>query len=132
MNYAGRIVGSCDGNNNNAQQVLTLSLPKSACELRFRVWSQSAKNQFAYSFEPRYDNVEVIPIDLQGTQNTDYRMLVQSSGAVANSPYVASEEIIIRNPKELPERVNILVYNTGSISPFYLDYQIIGGNNNGY
>lgn len=132
MNYAGRIVGSCDGNNNNAQQVLTLSLPQSACELRFRVWSQSSKNQFAYSFEPRYDNVEVIPSELQGTQNTDYRILAQSSASVLATPFVISEEIVIRNPKQLPERLNVLVYNTGTISPIYLDYQIIGGKNNGY
>jgi len=132
MNYAGRIVGSCDGNNGNPQEVLTLSLPKSACELRFRVWSTSSKNQFAYSFEPRYDNVQVIPSDLQGLQNTDYRILAQSPSAIVISQFVISEEIIIRNAKELPERLNILVYNTGSSSPVYLDYQIIGGNNNGY
>lgn len=132
MNYAGRLVGRTSGNNGAAHKVLTLSLPKNACEVRFRVITPSSKNQFAYSFEPRYDNIEVVPNELKSNTNTDYWLLVQTSDAVINSPYGVSEDIIIRSPTTLPGRINFLVWNSGTNEDFSVYYQIIGGKNNGY
>jgi len=132
LNYAGRLVGQTSGNNGADHKVLTLSLPKNACEVRFRVVCGSSKNQFAYSFEPRYDNISVVPNELKLDSNTDYWLLAQTSNAVANLTYIVSEDIIIRSPTTLPGRVNFLVWNTGTVDTWYVYYQIIGGKNNGY
>ncbi len=132
MNYAGRLVGKTTGNNGAEHKVLTLSLPKNACEVRFRVMTSNSKNQFAYSFEPRYDNISVVPNEVKSSANTDYWLLAQTTNAILTEEYTVSEDIIIRSPTTLPGRINFLVWNSGTNGEYYVFYQIIGGKNNGY
>ena len=132
--YAGQMRAFTTGVNNQPQEVLSLSLPKSACEVRFRVLSTNSKVFFGYSFEPSYDVEKINPEQTFGLDfdlRTDYRPLVCPKVDFANQSG-STEEIIIRSPTSLPERINFFVTHSGDASNWWVSYQIIGGKQNGY
>tara|TARA_R100000388_G_scaffold94502_1_gene81977 strand:- start:4347 stop:4757 length:411 start_codon:yes stop_codon:yes gene_type:complete len=110
--------------------VLTLGLPEYACEVRFRVLD-AIRGNFGYSFDSLYDK-GFFDID-DDINNTNYVILPTDTNLSDQDGNAFTRDVIIRSASGLPR--NLFIFPTAipsGLGSFTLEYQIIGGKNNGY
>ena len=133
--YTQRRKGSFIGNNGAAQQIWTITLPKSACEIRFKVLSQTTKLVFGWSYDARFAAETVVPNLINGATNDnfDWNVLNYVSSDYGNALLGSStEEIVIRKTIDMPNALFVFPVSSGDTNTAELHWQIVGGSNNGY
>lgn len=110
--------------------VLTLGLPEYACEVRFRV-KDGIRGNYGYSFDSQYDQGY---FDINNDiNNTNYVVLPTDTNLSDQDGDAYTRDVIIRSASGLPR--NLFVFPTAipsGLGSFTLEYQIIGGKNDGY
>jgi hypothetical protein len=115
------------------QPVLSVSLPKNCTEIRFFIESGSTKVTFGYSFDPFFNRPTIIPNTINGAiaENFDWNSMLYS-GMTGIETKQATKQIIIRKTEDMPNTMYVFVSGTSANSQCVLNYQIVGGSNNGY
>ena len=115
------------------QPVLSVSLPKNCTEIRFFVESESSKVTFGYSFDPFFNRPTVIPNTINGaiSENFDWNSMLYS-GMRGFEAKEATKQVIIRKTEDMPNTMYVFCSGTSNNSQCVLNYQIVGGSNNGY
>ena len=128
--YVGRIDSGTYNTASSDQPVITLGLPEYACEVRFRILFAN-RGDYGYSFDSQYDkgffNVST------DVTNVNYIAIPSNTSLSDQAGNAFTQEVVIRSASGLPRNLFVFpIANPGGLGSFTLEYQIIGGKNNGY
>ena len=132
--YTERRPFTVTGDPSAEQPITSISLPQNCTEIRFFLECESTKVTFGYSFDPFFNRPTIIRNNINGAiaQNFDWNTIPYSGTMTGFSTFPCTKQIIIRKTEDMPNTMYVFVSGTGTNAQCILNYQVIGGSNNGY